>query len=103
MSLSSLRALIRNEEREEEEGGGDGADSIDGFNTDSGVCERSLVSTLVTVACCVRGVWAPRSEHVYAEQASRVGSSRVPHDLMCAARDHLVSVQNLFYNSPPEY
>ncbi|KAL0893301.1 hypothetical protein ABMA27_014893 [Loxostege sticticalis] len=62
MTFNDLRALVR---------------------TDDGpLSETQLLSALSACACCVRGLWAARSSDLYTHAA------RVPHRLMCAARDH---------------
>ncbi|XP_026324816.1 DNA-directed RNA polymerase III subunit RPC5 [Hyposmocoma kahamanoa] len=48
------------------------------------VSESTLLATLGGVACCVRGLWTPRSADLY----TRAGP--VPPRLMCAARDHVL-------------
>ncbi|CAH2106149.1 unnamed protein product [Euphydryas editha] len=46
--------------------------------------EAALLAALRGTACCVRGVWAPRSRDLYTRPA------HVPARLMCAARDHVL-------------
>ncbi|CAH2036958.1 unnamed protein product, partial [Iphiclides podalirius] len=49
-----------------------------------GTCEGALLSALGGAACCVRGLWAPRSADLYTRPAP------APPHLMCAARDHVL-------------
>ena len=64
MTFNDLRALIR---------------------TDEGpMSEAALLSALSGAACCVRGLWTPRSADLYTRALP------VPARLMCAARDHVV-------------
>ncbi|XP_053607153.1 DNA-directed RNA polymerase III subunit RPC5 [Plodia interpunctella] len=64
LTFSDLRSLVRTAE--------------------GALSEAALVPALSGAACCVRGVWAPRSRDVFARPA------RVPQRLMCAARDHVL-------------
>ncbi|PZC82285.1 hypothetical protein B5X24_HaOG210841 [Helicoverpa armigera] len=55
------------------------------IRTESGpLSEAALLSALSGAACCVRGLWAPRSPDLYTRAAP------VPARLMCAARDHVL-------------
>ncbi|XP_026487174.1 DNA-directed RNA polymerase III subunit RPC5 [Vanessa tameamea] len=51
---------------------------------DGQVSEAALLTALGGAACCVRGVWAPRSQELY------VRAAPAPPRLMCAARDHVL-------------
>ncbi|KAG6448999.1 DNA-directed RNA polymerase III subunit RPC5 [Manduca sexta] len=65
MTFNDLRALVRAE---------------DG----SVLSEAALLSALSGAACCVRGVWAARSQDLYPRAAP------APPRLLCAARDHVL-------------
>ncbi|XP_034830729.1 DNA-directed RNA polymerase III subunit RPC5 [Maniola hyperantus] len=64
MTFTELRGTLRGEERS--------------------VSETALLTALGAAACCVRGLWAARSEELYTRAAP------VPPRLMCAARDHVL-------------
>ncbi|CAG9786012.1 unnamed protein product [Diatraea saccharalis] len=64
MTFSALRAMVRTE--------------------DGPLSELSLLTALDTCACCVRGLWTPRSSELYTR------ADPLPPRLMCAARDHVL-------------
>ncbi|CAG4937054.1 unnamed protein product [Parnassius apollo] len=49
-----------------------------------GVGETAILTALGGAACCVRGLWAPRSADLYTR------ATPAPPHLMCAARDHVL-------------
>ncbi|XP_041977921.1 DNA-directed RNA polymerase III subunit RPC5 [Aricia agestis] len=55
-----------------------------GLSSNSGVSETALLAALGGAACCVRGLWTPRSGDLYTRAAP------APPPLMCAARDHVL-------------
>ncbi|XP_023949070.2 DNA-directed RNA polymerase III subunit RPC5 [Bicyclus anynana] len=64
MTFNELRSTVRCEQRP--------------------VSEYALLTALGAAACCVRGLWAPRSQELYTRD------SPAPPRLMCAARDHVL-------------